>query len=135
MQDQRITELLRELPREEARPGFTARVLDRLDRIDEAPRAAWQPRLAVAVAALALLVTAGIVGLEQRRDARAAEALRALQELRAEHSELRRELRELSTAPPVVYLGGDEDVDLVMDLRKVQPDGGMQPAAVRYDTF
>ena len=133
MEDQRITELLRELPRERARSGFTARVLARLDE-PQAPVRRWPARLApVALAAsLVLVVVAGSVIRDQRREAKALEAVRAL---RAEHSRIERELQELSSAPPVYYLGGDEDVDLVMDLRKVQPDSGVKPAAVRYSTF
>ena len=133
MEDQRMIELLRELPRERARSGFTARVLARLDE-PQAPVRRWPARLApVALAAsLALAVLAGAVIRDQHREAQAAETLRAL---RAEHSRIERELQELSSAPPVYYLGGDEDVDLVMDLRKLQPDSGVKPAAVRYDTF
>lgn len=133
MEDQRMIELLRELPRERARSGFTARVLARLDE-PQVPVRRWPARLApVALAAsLVLVVIAGTVIREQRREAEALEAVRAL---RAEHSRIERELQDLSSAPPVYYLGGDEDVDLVMDLRKVQPDSGVKPAAVRYDTF
>jgi hypothetical protein len=133
MENQRMTELLRELPRERARSGFTARVLARLDE-PQAPVRRWPARLApVALAAsLVLVVLAGTVIRDQRREA---EALQAVRALRAEHSRIERELRELSAEPPVYYLGGDEDMDLVVDLGKVQPDGGVKPAAVRYDTF
>ena len=132
MENQRMTELLRELPRERARSGFTARVLARLDE-PQAPARRWPARLApVALSAsLVLAVIVGTVIRDQRRE----EALEAVQALRAEHGRIERELQELSSAPPVYYLGGDEDVDLVMDLRKVQPDSGVKPAAVRYDTF
>ncbi len=142
MEDQRMTdmtELLRELPRERARSGFTARVLARLDGIDEPPQAPvrrWHPRLVpVALAAsLALVVTAGVVIQEQRQEAQA-EALRAVQALRAEHSRIERELQELSSAPPVYYLGGNEEMDLIVNMGEVRPDRGLQPATYRYDTF
>lgn len=139
MQDHSVGELLRELPRETARPGFTQRVLARLDRPEEAHRPhgrTWRPRLALAAAALiAVVISAGVVRYERARDeARAAEARQVLQEIRAEHQELQRELRALSE-PPVVYLGGDEGVDLVVDLNNVPAEEGPLPATYRVDTF
>lgn len=133
MENQRMTELLRELPHERARSGFTARVLARIDE-PQAPVRRWPARLAplALAASLVLMVTAGAAIQKQRRDAA---ALQAVQALRAEHSRIERELRELSSAPPVYYLGGNEDLDLVMDLENVRPDRGLKPAAYRYDTF
>lgn len=133
MQDQRVTEILRELPREQARPGFTTRVLARLD--EPQPRWRWQPRLAVAAFAAVLVLTLGVAWQQQREQAlRKAEAKRLLEELRAEHSQLEQELREIAE-PPVIYLGGDEDVDLVVDMGRVQDADGIEPASLRYDTF
>lgn len=132
MQDHRVTEILRELPREQARPGFTARVLARLD--EPRPWRRWQPRLAVAAFAAVLVVALGAAWQQQRDQARIEEARRVLRELRAQHSQLERELREIAE-PPVVYLGGDEDVDLVVDMGRVQDADGIEPAALRYDTF
>ena len=133
MEDHRLGDLLRELPREQARPGFTARVLHRLD----APaRRRSMPRLALATALTAVLaVTAGLL-IDARRDALAnARAERALAEIRAEHARLEREVRELSDPPSVVYLGGNEDVDLVLDLGKVRGSEGATPAAYHGETF
>lgn len=106
---------LRELPRERAREGFTHRVLARLDQ--EAP--AWRrPRLVFATAALmAVMASAGV--LQYRADQRQEEARRVLRELRNEHESLKQEFESLS-APPVVYVGGNEQVDLVVDLSRVQ---------------
>jgi hypothetical protein len=101
-----LNRILRELPREQAREGFTARVLARLDR-DVQPAAWRRPRL----------VFAGV--LQYRADQRHEEARRLLQELRSEHASLKHELESLS-APPVVYVGGNEKVDLVVDLSRVQ---------------
>ena len=135
MEDHRLGDLLRELPREPARPGFTARVLYRI----EAPeRRRFTPRLALAGAlALTLTVAAGAV-MEARREAietaRAQQALRALGDIRAEHGRLEREVQELA-APSVVYLGGNENVDLVLDLGKVRGTAGARPAAYRDETF
>ena len=134
MEDHRLGDLLRELPREQARPGFTARVLNRLD----APqRRRWVPfpRLALATALAAVLaVTAGFL-IDARQDAlESSRAEKALAEIRAEHARLEREVRELSQ-PPVIYLGGNEDVDLVLDLGKVRGSEGATPAAYHGETF
>jgi hypothetical protein len=131
MEDHRLGDLLRELPRERARPGFTARVLSRL----EAPeRRRALPRLALAGALATLAITAGVL-VDARRDAlRAAQAQQALQEIRAEHGRLSREVQELSR-PPVMYLGGNENVDLVLDLGQVSGTEGAKPAAYQDETF
>jgi hypothetical protein len=131
MEDHRLGDLLRELPREPARPGFTARVLNRL----EAPeRRRALPRLALAGALATLAITAGVL-VDARRDALAAvQAQRALQEIRAEHGRLQREIQELSQ-PPVMYLGGNENVDLVLDLGQVGGTEGAKPAAYHDETF
>jgi hypothetical protein len=131
MEDHRLGDLLREMPREHARPGFTARVLRRLEAPE--PRRAL-PRLALAGALAALAVTAGVL-VDARRDAREAiQARQALQEIRAEHGRLQREVQELSR-PPVMYLGGNENVDLVLDLGQVGGTEGAKPAAYHDETF
>ena len=144
MEDHDVGRLLRELPRETARSGFTQRVLARLD--EPAQSAAvpgwregrgWRFRLAMAATTTALLavVSAGVIRHEQSREAeRTAEARRLLQEIRAEHDRIEQELRALSE-PPVVYVGGDEEVDLVVDLDRVPAEDGATPATYRYDTF
>jgi len=147
MEDQRLTDLLRELPREHARPGFTARLLDALEHPDAPRRTAprWSFRLAPALAAVTLVavaISAGSLmarwgGARQHRDA--VRARQTLQELRAEHGRLEQELREIS-APPVVYLGGDEKVDYVLDLGKVrnaevEMSAPATPAAYHVNTF
>jgi cell division protein FtsB len=134
-EEHRIADLLRELPREGARAGFTARTLARLD----APaRRRFDPRLVLAGAGaltLALTVTVGAL-VEARRDAAAtARAQAALEEIRAEHGRLEREVRELQDPPSVMYLGGNENVDLVLDLGKVRGTEGAKPAAWHDETF
>jgi len=133
MEDHRLGDLLHELPREQARPGFTARVVNRLDAPE---RRRSIPRLALAtVLAAVLAVTAGFL-IDARREAlESARAEKALAEIRAEHAQLEREVRELSDQPPVVYLGGNEDIDLVLDLGKVRGSEGATPAAYHGETF
>jgi hypothetical protein len=133
MEDHRVGNLLRELPREQARPGFTARVLHRLDAAPERRRSI--PRLALATAlTVVLLITAGLLVQERREALANARAERALAEIRAEHARLEREVQDLSQ-PPVIYLGGNEDVDLVLDLGKVRGREGAKPAAYHGETF
>lgn len=140
MEDQHLGQLLRELPREQARQGFTARVLAGL----EAPPSSrtlrrWQPRLAAAVA-VAVALLSGLVynsRLEAERAARMARAQQILHELRAEHGRIKRELEALPDTP-VLYLGGDDKTDLVIDMGHVRNAGSVedvQPATYRYDTF
>ncbi len=139
MEDQHLVErLLRELPREKARLGFTPRLLARLDGLDRAPAPGrvWRSRLAT-VAALVLLAgsAAGLMHyerMEAQRAARQARAQQVLRELRAEHGQIKRELEALP-APPVVYLGGNEDMDLVVDLRRVHQTDGVQPATYSHN--
>jgi hypothetical protein len=140
MEDQHLGQLLRELPREQARQGFTARVLARLEA-PPSPRMTWrwQPRLAAAVAVVVAL-TSGLIynsRLEAERAAKVARAQQILHELRAEHGRIKKELEALPDAP-VLYLGGDEKTDLVIDMgqvRSAQSAQDIQPATYRYDTF
>ncbi|HEV2856671.1 MAG TPA: hypothetical protein VHC97_28040 [Thermoanaerobaculia bacterium] len=137
MEDHRLGDLLRELPREQARPGFTARVLEALDSPGRARRPRRTFRLALAGAAAAAVLTAVSFGILMDRRAEsieAAQARQALQEIRAEHGRLEQEVHELSQ-PPVVYIGGNEDVDLVLDLGKVRETEGAAPAAYHGETF
>jgi glutathione S-transferase len=122
MEDHSVGPLLRELPREQAREGFTARVMARLDAPSEPKPWLQQPRLVLATAALAAVVaSAGILQVHagRQQELRTAEARKVLRELRSEHDSLKQELQSLSQ-PPVVYLGGDDEVDLVVDLSRVQ---------------
>jgi hypothetical protein len=145
MEDHRsrqVTDLLRELPREHARPGFTARVLEQLET---KPANAWlwsfrlapaKPAIMVA-ALLAVAISAGSLIELQGRARKHHEAVQTLKELRAEHGRLEQELRAISD-PPVVYLGSDEKVDYVLDLGKV-PNAkvvtSVTPAAYQISTF
>jgi len=133
MEDNRLGDLLRELPREHARPGFTARVLNRLEAPSRRPAV---PRLAMAGALAAVLAVGGSLLVDARREAiETAEARQALQQIRAEHQRLAQEVQDLSAQPPVVYLGGNEKVDLVLDLGRVDGSEGATPVAYHGETF
>lgn len=120
MEDHNVGPLLHELPREHAREGFTARVMAQLDAPSQ--QKVWrQPRLVFAAAALAAVVaSAGILQVRSahQEHLRDAKARKMLHELRSEHDSLKQELQSLSE--PVVYLGGNEEMDLVVDLSRVQ---------------
>jgi hypothetical protein len=131
MEDRRLDRTLsalRELPRIPASPGFTTRLLARLDGDGDgdgdektARRPLW-PRLALPGAVLAALF-AGLVWTQQTRTDRvrsqAAEARALLEEIRQEHGRLEDDLQALAEQPSVVYLGGDDELDLVVDLDRV----------------
>jgi len=90
--------------------------------------------LATALAFVLAMTTGWLI--DARRDALAnARAERALAEIRAEHTRLEREVQDLSQPPSVVYLGGNEDVDLVLDLGKVRGSEGATPAAYHGEAF
>lgn len=137
MEGNRLGDLLRDLPREPARTGFTTRVMNRLNSSDlAAPRHALIPRFAWSAALAILLVIATGFLVNARREAATAQAQqRALAEIRAEHGRLEREVHELSQQPSVVYLGGNEDVDLVLDLGRTGGPEGAKPAAYHGETF
>jgi cell division protein FtsB len=133
MEDHRLGDLLRELPRERARPGFTARVMNRLESPERRPMV---PRLAMAGALAAFLAVGASVLVDARREAvETAQARQALRQIRAEHMRLAREVHDLSAESPVVYLGGNEKVDLVLDLGKVDGSEGATPVAYHGETF
>jgi hypothetical protein len=141
MEDQHLGHLLRELPREHARQGFTARVLARLEAppLPAGRQLRWQPRFA-AVVAVVVALASGLVyhsRLEAERAAKVARAQQILHELRAEHGRIKKELEALPDSP-VLYLGGDAETDLVVDMRdmrQVRDTDEVRPATYRYDTF
>jgi hypothetical protein len=134
---------LRALPREAAGEGFTARVFERLDRAPVAarPDPQWLPawRLAAAAALGALALGALVWSLAPAPPPAADRAPAQLGALEAEHASLAAELaeiRRLAEEPvPLLYLGGDDEVDLVLDLgrlarerpRQLIPTGGLRP--------
>lgn len=131
MKEEELRSLLRSLPRERASEGFTDEVLNRLD---VAKRPIYrQPRFAM-VAGLVLLV-AGWFGAGRWQDAREAEQTRQrIQALRTELEQLQNGVTLLRDLAPVLYLGGDEDVDLVIDMRHLMSDErGKRVKSVSYD--
>lgn len=114
--DDGLRAALRELPAAAPSPAFTARVLARLERRQRTRRRAlpaWVPA-AAAVAALVVGLWGAVAGRQAWQEGRRREALRA------ESAALARELaalqEEVSKPAPVLYLGGNEQVDVVLDL-------------------
>ena len=133
MNEDRIRRLLQDLPREEASPGFTRRVLLRIDR---SPRITLLPRLGWTAAALAVTVLLGVGALELERQHERRDANEQLAALRAEQRALADELarlkRQSDELQPVVYLGGDDRADFVLDVGRL---GRAGDAPARPVTF
>lgn len=112
MEEKQLIELLSDLPRTGASDGFTKRTLA---RIDESSRSTSPLRRFAAAAAVALVVLSGAVGHHEWRERQRVEALR--EEHRRIAAELQQLKEEASEYQPVVYVGGDEKSDYVLDLR------------------
>jgi hypothetical protein len=138
MKEDRLRDLLRRLPRHEASTDFTNHVMRRLDEpAHRRPPGRAMTRLALASAVLA--VAALIVGVAVRHDAPRplspdigqpaaaagddAQKKARLQELRREHDALMRELQairdESRSTSPLLYLGGTDQLDVVVDIGRV----------------
>lgn len=130
MSEDPIKRALSGLPRESARPGFVNQVLARLPR-QRAERPAWMRPWVLAAAGLAL---AGVylAAWQWEQKSRAADEKQRRAALLQEHDELAAELerlRELSVRErPVLYLGGNEQLDVVLDLGR-PADSLVHPAA------
>jgi hypothetical protein len=138
MSDERLRDLLRGLPRHRASANFDERVLERLDA--PPPRTGFgRPMARLALAAAAMIVAATVIGFVGRgvapsphgrpadgpqvaSSAQSGEAVR-VQELRRQHDELMRELEALReqsrTASPLLYLGGTDQLDVVVDIGRL----------------
>ncbi len=127
---------LREDP-ERASPGFTQSVLE---SIEQRPRRAWfvmRPRLAIATAVL-LLALGTILGVrlgEQtpRTAANREQLVREYMEMQWELEQIRRLADDSS---PVLYLGGNESVEVLFDLRDYDTyidSNNIRPASLSTD--
>lgn len=132
--DDKIYRALRSLPREQAGPYFTEGVLRRLERRPPQPLAAARWPLLATAAVLTLVVALGAREWWHLHHQRQITA--RLQTLETERQALAAELRELqhltAEARPVVYLGGDNDLDLVLDLARLR-QAGIRPDELPRD--
>ncbi len=132
MNDDQLNRLLRGLPKEKASPDFTKRVLANLPSGDTQGKFLRHTTWIVA-AGLILVVMVGLLfGLKVRHAAGERRIKKEIQQLRIEHQILKTNLAELRNrlqqAPTTVYLGGDEHVDYILDLKQLHH---IRPA--RYD--
>jgi hypothetical protein len=122
--DPEVLAALRDLPRETAGPGFTAAVLEKSAPAREPAHAIGWSRPALALAASVVLLTVVAAGALERAHQKR-ELRGRVDALRTEHQELEQELaalKRLSTQEPsVVYLGGDDQVDVVLSIDPAAP--------------
>lgn len=131
LSDDQLGAALRSLPREAASPGFTAAVMARLaareNRNAEVVAFPGQRRLPAwsgwLMAAAALLLC-GLGLREWQHQRELDDSLRRIAELRGQYQELAGQIAELKKeaaggSRPVVYLGGNREVDLVLDLDRL----------------
>lgn len=130
-EDDRLSALLADLPRPAAPPGFTGRLLERVER-----RRARQRRLRTWTWALGAAAAAGllvVLGVGRPAAPTPSESLAARAEaLRREQLDLKRELEALRSlaqeTAPVLYLGSEAGYDLVLDLRPGAENAAARPA-------
>ena len=124
MNDQELNTLLASLPREQASPEFTRGVLDRLEA--DSRQLSWSGTGPRWLLAALVLLAIGLGGPELRERHLRQQALERVAALEAEYNALELELSELrqqaADARPLVYLGGGEAVELVVDLSRVRPE-------------
>jgi hypothetical protein len=131
VKDERLDELLRTLPREKASDDLTRRILEKLDQEEVRPTRARKLVFGFGLAALGLVAALSVfLWLSER--ARKKEIREQIATLQTEHKLLQARLQEMKRARPerpVVYLGGDDQVDYVLDLRnylRAQVEGDSQ---------
>ena len=128
--DDELQQAMQGLKSLHASPGFTDRLLERLD--SRKAQRARRRRLGISGAAIGVLaLLATLTVNESTTTPTAAELAIEARQLREEHDRLRSDLEDLSArardAAPVLYLGGDDDLDLVLDLAPIV--GQSAPAA------
>lgn len=111
MNESRLDEALRDLPRPKASPGFTPRLLARLEERPRRGTGLWPRAVAVAATVLVIAGSLGLLAWRRHSDEITNQRLAELGQIRGQLEELRRE-----AAPPVVYLEG-ANLDLLVDMR------------------
>ena len=159
LRNEPLRDALRRLPAETASEAFTTRVLARLD--DAAPRT-WMLRMAPVAGMLILAAVAlptawhfmnsdaevrprtatAVQATEVDRATQRARVLEELASLKADREQLNRDWRQYRNlaqgVEPVLYLGGNEKVDVLLDLRRVPPralQGDVMPASLNERSY
>ncbi len=120
-----LSRALRSLPRVRSRPGFTDRVLRRLDEAERRTTSirAWRRTAAAAVGAACLLALAAGARqwwFHQQQQLGFARLATMESERQALLVELESLQHQMADARPFVYLGGSNDIDLVLDLDRLR---------------
>lgn len=140
--DRPLDRELRSLPDVHASTGFTAAVLRRLDRAPlRRPRAAgplgWT---ALAAGAAGLVAVAVLILAPMRERSSSARLASEASDIRRQHEMLTLELNRLRArtegTAPVLYLGGVDEIDYVLDLSPflLPQNGAVAPASTRKNT-
>ena len=121
-----LMEELSQLPRAQASEGFTDRVLATVeDREGNTPRPLARLAWAGAVT-LMLGLLVGALAVYQRQNAAELAYQQQVEELRSRYEELLNEVvsirQEASTPDNRLYLGGDDSLDLMLDLNRLEPN-------------
>jgi hypothetical protein len=117
-----LTDILQDLPRVEAGPGFTAEVMSRISGRRRHVRQGWTAAAAAALLAVSLLAHREVREHQRMKEMR--------QEQRALAAEIQ-ELKQMSSGSDRVYLGGTDHVDYVLDLRPDARPAGATTATSR----
>lgn len=127
MNDTRLDDLMRTLPRTKASPAFTREVMRKVHRLDEGARRPLVWRMAAAFAMAACLVAVVQLAVMQQRQRQRTMALRAEQQrLVADLDAVKKSAAQSET---VVVLENEDGTRVIMDL-----DSAIQPASLRnYD--
>lgn len=129
-----LSEALANMPSVAAGDGFSAAVLAEWRRRRRRSRAARRVAL-VAGLAVATLVVA-LMRAPSRPGDTVASGEPSVELLQREHRLIEQELRELRALAdeplPLIYLGGDDEIDVVVDPELLLYQAAAQPAVYRY---
>ena len=118
--DQSLQDELSRLPQVQASADFTRRVLTALDDPTRDIPTPWNRRAWIGATAVVLLALIGLGIIYQRQRAAEVAYQRQVDELRSRYEQLLEEvvsIRQEAAAPDTrLYLGGDESLDLMLDM-------------------
>lgn len=132
-EDSEISAALESLPRHRPSEKFTASLLTRIDTGTKVPSRFYR-NIGWTVATLLIFAIGITLGSSSyRRSQRQAQELQQLEALRARYTQLKTDVaglkRSAANSPAVVYLGGNESYDLVIDLTEPPSYGASAPPA------
>ena len=124
-EDLALRQALGRLPAEQASEHFTQRVLDGLEHRQATKVGMSSTRVVGVVVALATVGLALGLWIRAQSPTDPPAQQKSTQQLRLEYESLQEEVESLRSLaaqpPPVLYLGGDSRIDLVLDLGQVEP--------------